>query len=532
VGMKRISFLFIVIIMIAVMPALIYAEIKTAVLQPGPGLNDGTDEGGVNAGKDTANYPFNAATNYGDATYLSIYNSPCNITGGISPGYLRFCPASLPTQNIITATIEVYAYVYFNGNGWHWPVGTYDLSLHQISAYWNEMQVTFNNRPAYDAAIIDSNSITTTGGGSAGNPFVEFEGWLSFDVTDLYKGWVDGTIPNYGVAFVLDDSFCANGDQFYLYTSDYTDDITLRPKLVVTYNQEECETPTAPTGMAARAKSSTQVVLGWNYPFNDETGFNIEKKTGGCGSTNTWTQIATKSENTTTHTVAGLSPNTTYAFRISAANECGVSSASNCVTAKTAPAGSPPSPSNLKAGSASSTKVKLTWSDGSTNENGFRVFRRAGTGPWTRIAQTGPGIVSFSDTTANNNPATVSYQYYITAYNASGSSVSTYTATVPYQPTNLSAVPGAASGAVNVSWTDNSNNETGFEIYRKTGTCASTSTWAKVATVAANKTTWTDNGRTPGNQYSYKVRAYKKTGAVLSAYGYSLFSNCASATAP
>lgn len=33
------------------------------------------------------------------------------------------------------------------------------------------MEMTFNNRPPYHAAIIDLNAITTTGGGSPGNQY-------------------------------------------------------------------------------------------------------------------------------------------------------------------------------------------------------------------------------------------------------------------------------------------------------------------------------------------------------------------------
>jgi hypothetical protein len=63
---------------------------------------------------------------------------------------------------------------------------------------------------------------------------------VSFDITDLYKGWADGSISNDGVAFIIDGpSFCVNGDEFFLYTSDYSTDQTLRPKLIVQYADPE-----------------------------------------------------------------------------------------------------------------------------------------------------------------------------------------------------------------------------------------------------------------------------------------------------
>jgi hypothetical protein len=90
-------------------------------------------------------------------------------------------------------------------------------------------------------------------------------------------------------------------------------------------------------------------------------------------------------------------------------------------------------------------------------------------------------------------------------------------------------VPDTTSIAIKLTWTDKSSNETGFEIYRKSGACSSTSTWTKVATLGSNKSTWTDTGCTSGNTYAYSLWAYTKSGSILSAYGYSMLSVCASA---
>jgi hypothetical protein len=282
------------------------------------------------------------------------------------------------------------------------------------------------------------------------------------------------------------------------------------------------DTVDAPSNLAAKAKSSTQIALGWKDNSSDETGFKIERKTGGCGSSNAWTQIATKASNITTHTVSGLSPNTTYAFRVKAYQSSTDSAFSNCASSKTSASGTPAAPTNFKAVSTSSTKVNLSWEDNSTSETGFKIYRKAGSGSWTCIATTSANVVNYRDTTATNNNSSTTYQYYGCANNASGNSPSTYMATIPYQPTNLTAASGTASGTKQLTWTDTSSNETGFEIYRKSGACSSTSSWAKVATLSANKTSWTDTSLTSGSSYSYKIRAYKKSGAILPAYGYSL----------
>jgi hypothetical protein len=203
------------------------------ILQPAAGNNDGHDDGSALLGKDAYFYPW--GNGYGDS-YLSLYNIPswCN-AAGLVPGFLQFSLADMPEENIISATIDVYAYVFFNGAGWPWPNQQNQVSMRQITSPWAEGTgpLPKNEWPAYGAEVLDSHTITTVGGGSGGNPYVEFEGWLSFDVTDLYKAWAAGTTVNHGVAFVLDTSFCANGDEFFLYTSDYTGDTSLRPKLIV-----------------------------------------------------------------------------------------------------------------------------------------------------------------------------------------------------------------------------------------------------------------------------------------------------------
>jgi hypothetical protein len=188
----------------------------------------------------------------------------------------------------------------------------------------------------------------------------------------------------------------------------------------------------------------------------------------------------------------------------------------------------PAPPTNLRAVSASAAKVNLTWKDNSSNETGFKIYRKVDTGAWILRTTTTANVQSFSDTTAANNSSTKTYQYYVVACNASGNSPSSVTATVPYQPANLSAAKGSTATSMKLTWTDKSANESGFEIYRKSGNCASTSKWVKAATLGANKTTWTDTGCTSGSTYAYKIRAYKKSGSTLFSYGYSLYSTCAS----
>jgi hypothetical protein len=93
--------------------------------------------------------------------------------------------------------------------------------------------------------------------------------------------------------------------------------------------------------------------------------------------------------------------------------------------------------------------------------------------------------------------------------------------TYPAIPTNLTAT--AVSGRqINLSWRDNSTNEQGFKIQRKTGAAG---TWAQIATVGPNVRTYPNAGLAAVTAYYYRVCAYN-------AAGDSNWSNVASAMTP
>lgn len=78
----------------------------------------------------------------------------------------------------------------------------------------------------------------------------------------------------------------------------------------------------------------------------------------------------------------------------------------------------------------------------------------------------------------------------------------------PAAPSGLSA-SSASSSQIDLSWADNSSDETGFKIERKTG---SDGTYSEVATVAANTTSYSDAGFNEGTTYYYRIRSYTASG--------------------
>ena len=81
------------------------------------------------------------------------------------------------------------------------------------------------------------------------------------------------------------------------------------------------------------------------------------------------------------------------------------------------------------------------------------------------------------------------------------------TTVVPVPPTNLIGTA-ASPTQINLSWTDNSTNETGFKIQRRTGS----ENYAIVGTVNEDVLTFSDSGLLPSTTYTYRVYAYNTAG--------------------
>lgn len=83
-----------------------------------------------------------------------------------------------------------------------------------------------------------------------------------------------------------------------------------------TEEEREASRPlAAPSSLAARAVSPSSVELSWSDRSGDETGFSVEVSEGGPGS---FSQLAELPPNTTGYLSEGLSPGTTYYYRVRA----------------------------------------------------------------------------------------------------------------------------------------------------------------------------------------------------------------------
>src|SRR3990167_2920943 len=104
---------------------------------------------------------------------------------------------------------------------------TTSMYLDRATSTWDENTGWYNGKPSY--ANISTISAPTVGT------------WYSIDITDLYNEWQNGTYQNYGIQ-LRPVSYWNNYSTFY--SSDYTEDTTLRPKLdVISSNSKPTPSP-------------------------------------------------------------------------------------------------------------------------------------------------------------------------------------------------------------------------------------------------------------------------------------------------
>jgi fibronectin type 3 domain-containing protein len=94
------------------------------------------------------------------------------------------------------------------------------------------------------------------------------------------------------------------------------------------------------------------------------------------------------------------------------------------------------------------------------------------------------------------------------------------TPSVPMSPSGLSGTA-TSDTQINLSWTDNANNEDGFQIERCSG--VGCTNYSQIAQTGSNVKTFTNSGLTTSTTYRYRVRAYNGAGS-------SGYSNVADAT--
>jgi hypothetical protein len=325
--------------------------------------------------------------------------------------------------------------------------------------------------------------------------------------------------------------------------------------------------PLPPTDLNANAVSDTQIDLGWIDNSDNEAGFEIERSLDGSN----WMPIDTVGMNTTGYQNSGLEASTTYQYRVRAYNEFGQSPYSNPNDATTDDppqvVDNVASDETFVAG-----VVVGSYMDTHTDDSFVETIteRHSGGKPdkrysylehkWTVDIQPGNAVTFYVNAwmpTSNDGdnfvfayslddanyidmvtvtstgdddayltyslPSTTSGRVYIrladtdrTKGNRSEDIVyidhmfirsETGTDNPPSASTGLAAYAVSAA-QVDLSWIDNSEDESGFQVERSMdGT-----SWEIVGSVESNFLTFSDVGLEANTTYHYRVRSYNGAG--------------------
>jgi hypothetical protein len=198
--------------------SLTYAAETQFVIQPGPG-----------AAKECTVRILNQATQTAYPGQLQIGGGNGNAGDEVDRGFLQFDLSSIPsTAHITEANIGLcYSFTYYY-TSFHLPA---PIGLYKVTGPWDKSTITWGTQPASEGSAVS----TTTVPGS------EDDSFYYWPATALVQGWLNGSIPNYGIVLKDTDESTYEGVKIFASTvwdhSYYNKQITSTqyPKLVITY---------------------------------------------------------------------------------------------------------------------------------------------------------------------------------------------------------------------------------------------------------------------------------------------------------
>ncbi|WP_027185921.1 LamG-like jellyroll fold domain-containing protein [Desulfovibrio inopinatus] len=192
----------------------INASGQSFVLQPGPGANDGTDDGSREAGKDAWTESCHPDTNHGSSeSLLASMTSGCDSCGGTQKTYIRFNLDGLPTP-MDNALLGFY----FLGKGSCDEHCNINFSIVGLTSDWNEMTITANTAPSEMSASLDDVVPIS----APSNP--EF---IEIPIPHLYEYWKENPNANYGLVIESTYSGCnTTAARFAVSSSDLVPAVT------------------------------------------------------------------------------------------------------------------------------------------------------------------------------------------------------------------------------------------------------------------------------------------------------------------
>jgi chitodextrinase len=250
--------------------------------------------------------------------------------------------------------------------------------------------------------------------------------------------------------------------------------------------------PAMPTGLRVVSSTDTSIVLSWNDSTDLRNGDKYQVYVN-----DVWQNLESTTNN---YTVTGLTPGTTYTFRVSAgqSSSYGDWTAPVSGTTSSGDVEAPSIPTGLSATPVSSSQISLGWAASTDNVSvtGYKVYRNG-------VLIASPTGTSFNDTGLISNTV---YSYTVAAVDAAGNAsvqssavqATTTMASAPAVPTGLQVVS-ATDTAVTLDWNDSADLRGGdkYQVYVN-------DVWAGLESASSD---FTVTGLTPGTSYTFRVSA-------------------------
>ena len=251
--------------------------------------------------------------------------------------------------------------------------------------------------------------------------------------------------------------------------------------------------------VSATSNITAGVQVKWSK-VTGATGYIVYRKNG----SGSWSRVADiKSGSTVSYTDKTAKSGTTYTYTVRAYSGSTMGDWSSTKTVKRLADPTVSSASNITAG------VQVKWAK-VTGATGYIVYRKTGTGSWSRLATIKSGsTTSYTDKSAKSG---TNYSYTVRACN--GSTMSDWHNSKAVKRLSNPAVTSASktSNGINVKWSK-VTGATGYVVYRKTAK----GSWSRIANIKSGSTTsYTDTKASRGVTYTYTVRAYN--GSTMSSF--------------
>jgi hypothetical protein len=256
------------------------------------------------------------------------------------------------------------------------------------------------------------------------------------------------------------------------------------------------------------------ITLSWTDLALSETGYAIERRESVSGTG--WQEIGITGANATSYVDNTIVCNTEYVYRVQTRRSTDeVRSGYSDEIIIDFDCSPMVDPDNLVATTVSGTHINLTWNDNNNVETSYKIERRISGSTFAEIASISANSTSFADTTI---VCGTDYDYQVRAYRTFDNTYSGYTNIASSKifcplvaPSSLVVNSVIGQEQLDLTWIDNSPDETAFQIERLIS-----GTWTEIESVVANATSYSDSPLSCYTAYDYRVIAFRSDDSAVS----------------